>query len=107
LPTVRRQGRTLHGMTGHDDEQPVDEVRELVLRLARPHRSGGHVVERAALLAEGGDVAATLAWVEAHGGRPETEAAPKATGGLHGARDSSTGATRPPQRFVLPAGALR
>ena len=36
-----------------------DAIRAVVSRLARPHASGGMVVERAALLAEGADFAAS------------------------------------------------
>ncbi len=87
---------------GPDD----DAIRALVSRLARPHRSGGKVVERAALLSQGADFNAVLSWIEAHGGQPE-EARPakKASRGLHSAREVSS-ADRQPQAFVLPAGAL-
>jgi hypothetical protein len=87
-----------------------DAIRTLVTRLARPHASGGDVVERAAILAEGADFAAVLTWIAAHDGKPE-ELAPKAPArGLHNARrdDDGGGATpRTPQRYLLPAGALR
>ncbi len=79
----------------------------LVTRLARPDGSGSHVIERAAILAEGPNFAAIMAWVMAHGGEPETTpAAPK--GGLHGSRLMDGGEAPPPTplRFVLPAGAL-
>jgi hypothetical protein len=85
-----------------------DEIRDLVKRLARPHPTGGDVVERAALLASGGDFAAVLTWIADHAGVPE-EAAPEASRrGLHGPRLGLSDATRPrtPARFVLPAGAL-
>ena len=49
-----------------------DAICALVTRLARPHASGGEVIERAAILAEGADFAAIMAWVIAHGGKPET-----------------------------------
>ncbi|MBA2631361.1 MAG: hypothetical protein H0U84_10140 [Thermoleophilaceae bacterium] len=84
-----------------------DSIRALVIRLARPHSSGGDVIERAAVLAEGADYAAVMAWIRAHGGVPETvPAAP--SGGLHGARVNRSGqsASSPPRRFVLPAGTL-
>ena len=86
-----------------------EAIRTLVTRLARPHRGGGEVIERAAILAEGADFAAVMAWVEAHGGKAEAVAlAPASSGGLHGGRlnHSGTAQARLPLRFVLPAGAL-
>jgi hypothetical protein len=84
-----------------------EAIHALVTRLARPHASGGKVIERAAILAEGGDFAAVMAWITAHAGVPEAvSAAP--THGLHGSRLDDSGGTpaREPFRFVLPAGAL-
>jgi hypothetical protein len=85
-----------------------DAIRALVTRLARPDDSGGDVIERAAILAEGPNFTAIMAWVMAHGGKPEaaTSIAPK--GGLHGSRMMDGGEATPqaPLRFVLPAGAL-
>lgn len=81
-------------------------IRVLVKRLAQPHPSGGDVVERASILAEGEDFPSIMAWISDHAGVPEAAvtAAPK---GLHGARVSAAGgAARPPLRYVLPAGAL-
>jgi hypothetical protein len=48
-------------------------------------------------------------WITAHGGTPDTAVSPSRSRGLHGSRinDGSVGASRPPLRFVLPAGALR
>jgi hypothetical protein len=76
--------------------------------LARPHRSGGEVIERAAILAEGAGSAAVIAWITAHAGVPEAVADSAPRHGLHGARlDNRDGAqARTPLRFVLPAGAL-
>jgi hypothetical protein len=83
-----------------------DATRELVARLARSHRSGGSVIERAAILAEGADASRVVAWVIAHGGQPEAAAA-AVQRGLHGARgDGPAAAARPPARYVLPPGAL-
>ena len=84
------------------------EIRTVVTRLSRPHPSGGDVIERAAILASGGDFRAILAWIEEHEGVPEAVAAAAPTGGLHGSRMSyGAGAPPgPPSRFVLPAGAL-
>jgi hypothetical protein len=81
-------------------------IRSVVSRLARPHPSGGAVVERAAIMAEGEDSAAILAWVMAHAGEPEVLAARGSGGGLHGTRMSDGGGEdqRNPLRFVLPAG---
>ena len=89
-------------------EERDDAIRALVTRLSRPHSSGGDVIERAAIVAEGGDAAAIVAWILSKDGRPE-ETAPRAPGrGLHAARLSSgPGASSDtPRRYVLPAGAL-
>jgi hypothetical protein len=86
-----------------------DDIRALVKRLARPHPSGGDVVERAAILAEGHDFAEVMKWIEAQGGVPEAmpEQAAGARHGLHGARLTDTrSGTEKPRRFVLPPGAL-
>lgn len=97
--------RTADGAGGPDD----DAIRALVTRLARPHRSGGSVVERASVLAEGADFRAVMAWIEAHGGEAEAAApAPRSKGGLHSARGGADPAREAvPLRFILPAGALR
>ncbi|HEY5194833.1 MAG TPA: hypothetical protein VIJ39_13325 [Solirubrobacteraceae bacterium] len=85
-----------------------DEIRALVKRLARPHGSGGEVIERAAILAAGADSAAVFAWITAHAGIPEATSSTPARQGLHGSRMGDSGGTssRAPLRFVLPAGAL-
>jgi hypothetical protein len=85
-----------------------DAICTLVTRLARPHASGGEVVERAALLAEGGDFPAVMAWIVAHGGQPEPMAPSDSGGGLYGSLLSVSRDSEPhsPRRFVLPAGAL-
>jgi len=84
------------------------EIRALVKRLARPHSSGGDVVERAALLASGRDFTAARAWIADHGGVAETMVPEASRRGLHGPRLGLSGGTeqRVPLRFVLPAGAL-
>ena len=84
------------------------EIHALVKRLARPHCSGGDVVERAALLASGGDFAAVMAWIADHAGVAETTAPEAPRRGLRGPRLGLSGETEPrtPMRFVLPAGAL-
>jgi hypothetical protein len=85
-----------------------DAICALVTRLARPHASGGHVVERAAILAEGADFAAVMTWIAAHGGKPETTASSSPRRGLHGSRlhDSGGAVPQAAPRVVLPAGAL-
>ena len=80
----------------------------LVTRLARPDPSGGDVIERAAILAEGPNFTAIVAWVIAHGGKPEMATPTASMGGLHGSRmmDGGAGTPQAPLRFVLPAGVL-
>ena len=84
------------------------EIHALVKRLARPHSSGGDVVERAALLASGSDFAAVMAWIADHAGVPEAMVCEAPRRGLHGPRLGLSGGAdaRTPLRFVLPAGAL-
>jgi hypothetical protein len=86
-----------------------DAILALVTRLARPHASGGDVIERAAILAEGGDSPAVIAWIISHAGEPESAVGSVSRRGLHGSRLSggSDAPSRPPLRFVLPAGTLR
>ncbi len=110
---------SLSSSVASDEPEPVpvepspadttdDAIRALVVRLARPHSSGGDVIERAAILADGADFTAVMAWISAHDGEPEQLAAAPSRG-LHGGRlDRSGGSTSStPLRFVLPAGALR
>jgi hypothetical protein len=84
------------------------EISALVTRLARPHASGGVVIERAAIVAEGADSSAVMEWIFAHAGKPETSLSAAPRRGLHGPRlnDSDGTESRTPLRFVLPAGAL-
>jgi len=91
-------------VAGMEDEA----IRTLVTRLARPHPSGGEVIERAAILAEGADFDAVMAWIIARGGKAETMASTAPGRGLHASRldDRAEGEHRIPLRFVLPAGAL-
>ena len=79
-------------------------IRVLVKRLARPHPSGGTVIERAAIMAEGAGSAEVMTWIIAHGAVPEAAVERTSTRqGLHGVSDS---APRTTSRFVLPRGAL-
>jgi hypothetical protein len=85
-----------------------DEIRIMVSRLARAHPSGGTVIERAAIVAEGAGSDAVLTWITAHGGQPEAMVETATRRGLHGSRlhDAGGSENRTPLRFVLPAGAL-
>lgn len=83
-----------------------DELRAVVTRLSRRHGSGGTVIERAAILAEGRNANEVVAWVIAHGGEAESASVTPARG-LHGARMTDRAAsTQTPLRYVLPAGAM-
>ena len=82
-----------------------DAIRALLGRLARPHASGGKVIERSAILAEGADFPEVLAWITAHAGTPETMVAQRSAGGLHGPRVTEA-AQRAPNRYVLPVDTL-
>ena len=77
-------------------------------RLARADVSGSATIERAAILAEGSDFAAVVAWILAHGGQPEATVAAVSARGLHTSRlGGSDGAQTPaPLRYVLPRGSL-
>jgi hypothetical protein len=85
-----------------------DQILALVKRLARPHASGGAVIERAAILAEGADFASVMAWITDHDGHPEATVAAGSTHGLHGSRLTNAGTERrrTPLRYVLPTGTL-
>jgi hypothetical protein len=85
-----------------------DAICVLVKRLSRPDGLGGAVIERAAIMAEGSESAAILAWIVAHDGQPEAVAAAPSAEGVHGARFGGGRAigTSPPRRYVLPSGAL-
>jgi hypothetical protein len=90
-----------------DAESPADaSIRAVVERLSRPRPSGGTVIERAAILAEGSDAEAIIRWILSHSGRPEPIAPPAPARGLHGSRSSRGGGEQPPPRYILPAGAL-
>ena len=83
------------------DDEPI---LALVKRLARPHASGGAVIERAAILADGAD----FAWIADHDGQPEASMTAGSTHGLHGSRLKNTGTQQrtTPLRYVLAAGIL-
>ena len=85
-----------------------DPILALVKRLARPHASGGAVIERAAILADGADFASVMAWIADHDGQPEASVAAGSTHGLHGSRLMNTGTEQrtTPLRYMLPAGTL-
>ena len=85
-----------------------DPILALVRRLARPHASGGAVIERAAILADGADFASVMAWIADHHGQPEASVTAGSTHGLHGSRLKNTGTAQrtTPLRYVLPAGTL-
>jgi hypothetical protein len=91
-----------------EDTARDSEIQALVRSLARPHSSGGDVVERAALLASGSDFPAVMAWITDHAGVAETMVAEPPRRGLHGPLLGLSGAAdrRTPLRFVLPAGTL-
>jgi len=90
-------------MTTVDDDAAI---RAIVARLARPHPSGGKVIERAAILAEGDNAGEVVDWILGRAGRSEA-AAPARAGGLHGARFAGTERRDgPPLRYILPAGVL-
>ncbi len=92
------------------DDSATDSIGAVVRRLARPHTSGGTVIERSVIIAEGAGSAAILAWITDHHGVADSTAGAGAarSAGLHGSpvtaavgRDAS-----PARRFVLPADAF-
>jgi hypothetical protein len=82
-----------------------ETVRTAVLRLSRPHPSGGRVIERAAVLAAGPDAPAILRWISEHA---QAEELGPSVGdqGIHGARASAGPDQRKPLRYVVSATAL-
>jgi hypothetical protein len=82
-------------------------IRDVVTRLARRHESGGTVIERAAIVAEGAESKSIVAWIVAHDGQPEFPALARAHGGLYGGgAGARTTVGDAPRRYVLPPGAL-
>jgi hypothetical protein len=84
----------------------TDAIGLLVRRLARPHASGGMVIERSVILAEGADSEAILSWISEHDGVADSTVAPTRSGGLHGLRETPRVDSAPARRFVLPARAF-
>lgn len=85
----------------------TDAIGARVRRLARPHSSGGTVIERSVILAEGDDSAAILSWISDHHGVADSTAASSARStGLHGARETFSANAGLARRFVLPAHAF-
>ena len=79
-----------------------DELRLVVERLSRRDRSGGRVIERAALLAEGTRSTALIAWLGEHGWEPEAPAtASPRGGGIHGQREHRSASSGAPTRYLL------
>jgi hypothetical protein len=85
-----------------------DAIGVVVRRLARPHPSGGTVIERSVILAEGAESAAIFSWISDHDGVADSTSASPRSSGLHGARERSGGSQQlgPARRFVLPEGAF-
>ena len=84
------------------------DIEAIVARLARPHRSGGKVIERVAILAEGADFDAVMKWILDRDGVAEAAPAKPAARGIHAMRyhDTEGDAPPPPARFILPPGVL-
>jgi hypothetical protein len=95
-------------LEGGEATGPDEAIRVLLKRLGRPHASGGVVVERASVLAEGADFAKVMEWIVEHDGTPEAAPATATRHGLHGSRLHDSGGTAPrvPLRYVLPVAAL-
>ncbi|HSZ13655.1 MAG TPA: hypothetical protein VK790_06435 [Solirubrobacteraceae bacterium] len=86
----------------------TDAIAVLVKRLARPHPSGGTVIERPVILAEGTRSTAILAWIADHGGAPDSTLPSARSKGLHSpSPDASVRrAVAPARRYILPAQAF-
>jgi hypothetical protein len=85
-----------------------DAIRAVVTRLSREHPSGGRVIERAAVVAEGADSRTILDWITSHDGKPEDPPAGPSARGLHRGRlDGSRSAiASTPRRYLLPPNSL-
>lgn len=84
----------------------TDATGTLVKRLARPHSSGGMVIERSVILAEGAKSAVILRWIADHDAVAESSASSTPSAGLHGSRASDPRRDARPRRYVLPAHAF-
>jgi hypothetical protein len=86
-----------------------EDISTLVARLSRKHRSGGRVIERAAIMAEGGNSAAVFAWLAENNWEPEEDAPVSKDRdglGLHGMRreaDRGRAQAQAPRRYISPA----
>jgi hypothetical protein len=86
-----------------------EDISTLVARLSRKHRSGGRVIERAAIMAEGGNSAAILAWLAENDWKPEedvTVSKDRDGLGLHGMRreaERGRAQQQAPRRYISPA----
>lgn len=99
----------MQSTTGSSDATPLpDEIGALVRRLARPHASGGMVIERSVIIAEGARSKAILGWVTAHDGVADATVPGSRSSGLHGRTDvvSPSAQVAPARRYVLPARAF-
>ena len=70
-------------------------IRDLVVRLARPHPAGGKVIERAAILASGAGSEEVVQWIIRRAGRGEVAAVRGGAGGLLRREHRSDGAAAP------------
>ncbi len=84
----------------------MDATAGLVRRLARPHASGGMVIERSVILAEGARSSAILRWISDHDGVADSTVPSTHSHGLHGPRAGDPREDAPARRFVLPANAF-
>lgn len=89
-----------------DAAASADATEAVVRRLARPHPSGGMVIERSVILAEGAHSAAILSWISGHHGVADSSSPSARNRGLHGQRFGEPAPDAPARRFVLPARAF-
>jgi hypothetical protein len=86
----------------------TDATAVLVKRLARPHPSGGTVIERSVILAEGTHSTAILAWIADHDGTPDSTLPRAEKRGVH-SPSLAVGSERQAsqaRRYILPAHAF-
>ncbi len=86
----------------------TDAIGVIVKRLARPHPSGGTVIDRPVILAEGIRSTAILAWIADHGGAPDSTLAHSQSKGLHSPGPAGGLGRQATQarRYILPAHAF-